>query len=441
VASVANLVGAVRATPAAVPHRQFLILVSATLFAGLAVLVSIAGSVLGWPVPIVILSLVEVIPVVMIGYGVARYSALVEGRTIQRDFLYNLALLGSVLLVYLVASFILVRVYLAPPIILVFVPVLAVLTHTLMTSAYRLMDWLFYHRETRQLRANLQRLVRLAGEGVALEENLELALGTLCTSVRATYGLFLAFEGQAVRQVAASRWRGGPVEVKKQALTCDDVVYLAPGQLPVPLEEAALLVPLYAEAEQLGAIVLGCPVNGVQFAREEVERLMELSDRIGDLIFMAQRKTYYLSQLAQLAEVGQSQLSGGSVPISVEVVETALRNLFDYTYLADTPLGELRLVKAHLPPGQTTYLERGKRVREILLEALDTLRPGSAPPHDPPPREWYSYLILRGAYLDETPNRDIMARLYISEGTFNRTRRTAVRALARTLGEMEAAAA
>jgi hypothetical protein len=39
--------------------------------------------------------------------------------------------------------------------------------------------------------------------------------------------------------------------------------------------------------------------------------------------------------------------------------------------------------------------------------------------------------------VDEVQNRDIMGKLYISEGTFNRTRRTAIRSLARTLAEME----
>jgi hypothetical protein len=34
-------------------------------------------------------------------------------------------------------------------------------------------------------------------------------------------------------------------------------------------------------------------------------------------------------------------------------------------------------------------------------------------------------------------NRDIMSRLYISEGTFNRTRRRAVRGVARALQEVE----
>jgi GAF domain-containing protein len=244
-----------------------------------------------------------------------------------------------------------------------------------------------------------------------------------------------------VQQVADYQWRGGRVDLKKKDLDCDDVVSLAPGWFPVPLEEAALLVPLYAEAEQLGAVVLGRPINGVQYAREEVERLMDLADRIGDLIDIARRKTAYLNQIARLAEAGQLQHPDGYLPIPIEAVETALRNLFDYAFLADTPLGDMRLVQAQLPPGQVTHLDRGKTVHNLVLVALDKLRPGSAISKDPPPREWYPYLILRGAYLEETSNRELMQRLYISEGTFNRTRRAAIRSLARTLGEMEATVA
>jgi DNA-binding CsgD family transcriptional regulator len=38
-------------------------------------------------------------------------------------------------------------------------------------------------------------------------------------------------------------------------------------------------------------------------------------------------------------------------------------------------------------------------------------------------------------YVEGVQNREIMARLYISEGTFNRTRRNAIRGLARLLVE------
>jgi DNA-binding CsgD family transcriptional regulator len=43
--------------------------------------------------------------------------------------------------------------------------------------------------------------------------------------------------------------------------------------------------------------------------------------------------------------------------------------------------------------------------------------------------------VLHDAYVEGVPNREIMARLYISEGTFNRTRRNAIRGLARLLAE------
>jgi hypothetical protein len=44
---------------------------------------------------------------------------------------------------------------------------------------------------------------------------------------------------------------------------------------------------------------------------------------------------------------------------------------------------------------------------------------------------------LYDAYVEDAPNREIMARLYISEGTFNRVRRKALRAAARSLWEMK----
>ena len=76
-------------------------------------------------------------------------------------------------------------------------------------------------------------------------------------------------------------------------------------------------------------------------------------------------------------------------------------------------------------------------VQAVVLEALEKLRPSLEVPHEPIPREWYPYIILHDAYVDEIQNRDIMNKLYISEGTFNRTRRTAITSLARVLADME----
>jgi hypothetical protein len=84
------------------------------------------------------------------------------------------------------------------------------------------------------------------------------------------------------------------------------------------------------------------------------------------------------------------------------------------------------------------HLDLGKAAYNVLAEAVERLRPDDILLCDPPPREWYPYLILHDAYLEDIPNRDIMSRLYISEETFNRTCRAALRAVTRALEEMEA---
>jgi len=111
--------------------------------------------------------------------------------------------------------------------------------------------------------------------------------------------------------------------------------------------------------------------------------------------------------------------------------------VYDYAYLSDSPLSKLKQVQSVSANSHNTHLDRGKLVYQIILEALEKLRPSGELPNEPIPRQWYPYLILYNAYLENKPNNDIMARLYISEGTFNRTRRAAIRSLARVLAEME----
>jgi hypothetical protein len=353
---------------------------------------------------------------------------------------YNLVLLALITLVYLAACLFLVRVFDVPGVIVVFVPVLAVFTHFLMPTAFGMLDWLFYRRETRQLRSNLWRLIRQTGESEDLQEGLGRALNGLCSAVSATYGLILTCEEQTLKPVAAFHWSGATVTLPPSSLAADDYIHLEPGHYPAPLDEAALLVPLYGESSQFGALLLGRPTNGIRYRDDEVYRIVRLADRISEAIDAAQRKSMYIHQISQLAQAQQAVVPmENQNTIAVEAVEMALRKLYDYAFLGDSPLGEMRLVRSRLTEGQVTTLDRGKTVHEVLLEAVNKLRPGTEISHNPPSREWYPYLILRDAYLEEIPNRDIMLKLYISEGTFNRTRRVAVRSVARTLEEMEAA--
>ena len=86
-----------------------------------------------------------------------------------------------------------------------------------------------------------------------------------------------------------------------------------------------------------------------------------------------------------------------------------------------------------------TYLDQGKALHTLLLRAVEQLRPAGAesPASEVPSREWHHYLILRDSYLQGQLTRDIMARLYIGEGTYNRARRRALRSVAKIIREME----
>jgi hypothetical protein len=435
--SLVNLARTAYIAPTDMARRQIQILVYATAFSGLLVPVSLVSSGFDlYDMPMAVMSLVLFVFVCMIGYGVARYSALMQGRAIVSDFFYNFLLIGGINLFYLLAARLLVIAYDAPDVIVVFIPLLAVVTHSSMSIAYRFVDTSFFREDTRRLRSNLRQLTRLAGEGAPLKENLDATLNTICSSVRATYGLIFSLDGDTARLLSDYKWRGLPIEIGPPALTADDVTHLEAGHLPKPLEEAALLMPLYAESKQVGALVLGQPLNGVTYDDDDLERVLHPADRIADAIRVEKAQAEYIARLSDVAEEHREQSQQAVASIPVDAVENALRNLSDFAYLGDTPLANLELVRRKLA-GNKTHLERGKAVQSVLLEALEEMRPGPTVPREPIPREWYPYLILRDAYRESVSNRDIMLKLYISEGTFNRTRRAAVRSLARALTEME----
>jgi hypothetical protein len=435
---VVNLLVAARSAPSNIARKQLIVLAWAALIAGVAGPISIAGSYFMVPIPMLVISVLEGVPVGLIGWSVARYSAFMQGRTIQKDFIYSLFLLGLVLLVYIPISWLLLVIYHAPVVILAVFPALAVITHSSMTAVDRLRDRIFYQQDARQLRLQLQRLSRSVGVNEKLDTLLEPSLETLCNSVEASYGLVVVFENNASKKLVSCHLGPEIPLLELEKLTADDAVNLPPKQLPPPLDEASLLVPLYGEEIQLGALVLGQPENGLQYAPEDIDPILEFTDQVSETIQISRRNSNYLAEIAELVQAHEVYHLRTIPPVSTEYLELALRKLHDYTYLADSPLTGLKQVHARLPQGRVTHLERGKVVHDILHEALDKLRPDLEAPSKPPSREWYPYLILQEAYLNEISNRDIMLKLYISEGTFNRTRRTAIRSLARTLGEMDA---
>ncbi|HLA08558.1 MAG TPA: hypothetical protein VJ022_14020, partial [Anaerolineales bacterium] len=437
VMSIINLARSAYIAPSEIVRRQLMTLVSATVITGLIGPVSLISSGLNlFPMPMVVMSAVLMVFVSMVGYGVARYSALVEKRTIDRDFFYNLIGISIVVALYTLASWALVFYYRAPNVIVILIPLLGVLTHTILNAASRFLDQFFYHGDTRHLRTNLHNLRKLAGESESMKVLLEQILGVLCGPIKASYGLILSHQNGTARQIAEFHWKWSRVELPIHLLNADDLLHLEPNFLPAPLENAALLVPLYFESEQVGTLLLGHPVNGVRFANVDVDRLLYPADQIAEALYINRQNTEHLEQIAEIANKPlPAPVDQSNIP--VQVTENVLRNLSDYLYLADSPVAEMKIVKAYLAGGRKTHVERGKAVHSIVLKALEQMKPDEENPPNPLSREWYPYTILHEAYVKGIQNRDIMGKLYISEGTFNRTRRAAILSLARILVEMD----
>jgi hypothetical protein len=119
----------------------------------------------------------------------------------------------------------------------------------------------------------------------------------------------------------------------------------------------------------------------------------------------------------------------------VKLVEEGLRHLSDYVTLGQSPLVDKLGIQG------SSHIERGKALSKKMMESIESLHPGGDRPSEPLPRAWYNYVVLHDAYVLSLPNRELMSRLYISEGTFHRTRRNALRGLARLLLEVNTASA
>src|SRR4030095_16560226 len=151
--SLINLIRSARAAPSVVQRKQLNLMVAATLIAGLAGPISFISYRLNFLMPRVTVTLLLGSAFFMIGYGVARYSALIEGRVIGRDFLYNGVVILLLATVYMYVVWSSVVIYGVPVVSLAIVVVLAILTHSLVDVGRKLFDFLFYNRETSSLRA------------------------------------------------------------------------------------------------------------------------------------------------------------------------------------------------------------------------------------------------------------------------------------------------
>ncbi|MFQ5944830.1 MAG: hypothetical protein ACE5NC_01085, partial [Anaerolineae bacterium] len=135
-----------------------------------------------WEVPSLPGDAAFAVGVVLLGYAVSRWNALVEGRVLELDFIYTLLMVAAVSVVYLVGTGILFGAASLPLVNVVIVVGLAILTHLTYDWARSFLDRFFYQRQFREVRSNLRSFAREAGTGRRLEQHLGSILQSLCES-------------------------------------------------------------------------------------------------------------------------------------------------------------------------------------------------------------------------------------------------------------------
>ena len=393
----------------------------------------------------------------LLGYGVARYNALIEGRAIGLDFLYTFLAIGLVTSFYLLATFISYIVYDVPFIAFIFIIMLATISHSLYDWVRTYLDRLFYRKQYRELRANLRDFAREAAPGHDLPGQLQVIIQALCRSLGAGKG-FIALqkaEGFAIVAAHPTDLRGD--RFAAEALAANEITALSPPVRSPKLEGMAMLVPMHYGGEQIVAVVLGPKTMGVGYTEDDFDLLEHLAERVASVVHSVRLQEKSVRQIDALVtefrererglrlrmqEVLESKppiLEGASEGEAISLVEDALRHLYDYAYLGEHKLAQLRIIDSHLDIREAafvTHLDRGKALQVIMTTAVEKLKPPGSQP-SLPTREWHQYVILHDSYVLGERNRDIMAKLYIGEGTFNRARRRAIRGVARALEEME----
>jgi hypothetical protein len=401
--------------------------------------VGFLGTVFGLSIPRFIATGLVLGALLLIGYSVTRFHALVERRTTLYDFPVSALTIASILGIYILVAW---QVGLSLVAILL-LSVLVIFTHTAYDFTREFLDWTFQRRERSALR-QLRDLARDIPTAPSIQRHLRRGLAILCHNLEAAGG-FIAVrqDGQYFVNVSLN---STPVDtvLPPGEIVLDDI---APPSGALS-SQAAWLAPVYGGGEQVAVIGIGPRLGQKAYTDADLYWLEDIADQFGILLYAHRQKTERkrkepsITPEGDVPEVPQSlqteellsTLAYRPDPKLVKHVDDGFRNIHDYS-----KLGRSSLVSWFGVRGDD-HIERGKLVQEKLIQILEKLRPHGKPPSDPLPREWYCYTILHDAYVEEKPSRDIMAKLYISEGTYYRTRRKALRGITRALLEMEATA-
>lgn len=297
-------------------------------------------------------------------------------------------------------------------------------------------------RDESQFRKQLRRLENESASEETLKVSLQNGLSLLCQTLQARGGLVAVRRAEKFIVMASKSSFAVGSELPESVVACEELARPKPG----PLASLAWIAPSFEGQTQVALVGIEEPISRLEFSGGDLELLAEVADQIGTIVSLSNsgpRQTQWIRELVSESQTHASEMASaaGSLLESISIepeadflrqVEEALRHLPDTISLGKSPLaGKLSMTG-------DSHIERGKHLQTFLTETIESLRPSDQRPPEPLPRIWYSYAVLHDAYVECVPNREIMARLYISEGTFNRTRRNAIRGLARSLMEIAA---
>jgi hypothetical protein len=414
----------------------------AALAAGAAGLAGFISKLLAQPIPRVWEAALLSLALILGGVGVARQLVSSDRASLQRDFLFSAS--GAAVVVacgMLVLGAITLFIPL-PFMTVVWINCLLLIIFMLIDGSQVRIQHLPIFRAGHLMSRYLPQLFLWRKNG---GRDMERALRQLAGLTGAAWVIVLRSSEQGMLPVGSWKWKGKPLE--------DLYAGAQTGALPEnhasmsdtpspPFDQAALILPLYHHGqEQAGVLLAGAPFKEAEYTSSQLSAFHDAMRHIAGLVAEAGDGKRGGMTTTSTSSPGVEERAGRYELIQTRQVELALRNLHDYAYLADLPLADLRLVRdcSDIPEyGMNSFVHRGKALSSVLTEAVVRLKPDQGDPPDAPPRSWYPYLLLSKAYLEGISNRDIMSQLYISEGTFNRTRRAAIQFVARILEEMEA---
>jgi hypothetical protein len=399
----------------------------ASLFAAAGVVNAIIA--MAQPMPRITQDFLIFCGVFMLGISVARHLSLVERRTTLQDFpLTGLTILSLTTLYCVIA------LSLGIPLKLIgSLAAFVIVTHSLYGLAHEFLERLRLRNES-SFRKQLRRLANEKTEET-LSLRLQNGLDLLCQKLNTSSGIIAIKQEDEFVVVASRQSVGVESRLLASAIACEDVCSIENKQLP----GIHYVAPFFDGQMQIALLGIGKPNTRMEYSAIDLDLLSEVADQVGIIVSMSSIQ-HQISQVISHSmnsedevKVVTSQMLGAMAADPdqdfIKAVEEGLRHLSDFITLGQSLLADKLGIQAD------SHINRGKELRTALIDGIEMLRPTPQRLPEPLPPVWYNYTVLFDAYVEGITNHEIMARLYISEGTFNRTRRNAIRGLARLLKE------